>query len=984
MQRFDCLAKETPIFGPHFLEASAGTGKTFAIEHVVARLILTKKLTLEQILVVTFTKAAARELKLRIRTTLDRIARGVHEGLLYLEEGADLRPIQDALATFDRCQIFTIHGFCARMLKEFHREAGLYSSKEEKTLITSSKREAALRDFLETRLSPDVICPEQLEILLRDVGSIDELVQQLKQAESPDSAKNFLERNLEFCSICPSLEEEKFQEDVRALRGNYKKGKGDLEGQIQALIGKNFAKLIQEKGSIFQIFSDENKKVRAKDPTLLHYPAFFAWGIKHLLPIIQSAASPREILQSLVAIWKPIDRKILAEEGTFSNDELLYAMQQTVKIELFCQKIQQTYGALIIDEFQDTDPLQWNIFETLFLSKEKIKTYYLIGDPKQSIYRFRRADLYTYLAAKNVVDPKEVFYLDTNFRSSKELINALNRLFDRNWLFLPKGKTTIPYLPVQAGKDLKTEFHDEKKAIHCVLLSQENIYAYAAREILRMQKEGLTGKDWAILVKDRYEALEMQNVLSSLNIPSHCRNRIPLVDTVAFEAIYEFLKALESPHNMGLAKRVLAGPFGQLSNRELQTLEASPFEGYRQLLDEKGLSICLQKFFQNQLLPDPQFHADCKQVLEYLLQWEQKIVFSFDAVFQWIDFMKRKSQEEKFFQIKEEGENDVQIMTMHMSKGLEFTCVFALGLSSRTPVCDEEIDAEKQRLLYVAATRAKKRLYIPILEHSKEAASGTESPIELFSKCLAPNWEESLRNIADLSFEKVEEPIILEAQKAPSYTPNVIVRATYPSFQSSYLLSFTSMSRAASHEMPLDPLPDDELPRGMETGSAIHHIFERIFLERGAWKNRARVTTIVQEELVDGFLCQWEKKIDEIVQATLDLQLPEGFCLRDLREDKILAEVEFMFEASPHYMKGFIDLLFVHEGKTYFIDWKTNWLKQYSQESLQEAMKLHQYDLQASIYAEALKKNLKTPIYAIYLFVRAPCAICFEPKGIQL
>src|SRR6185295_2013743 len=160
MQRFDCLAMETPIFGPHFLEASAGTGKTFAIEHVVARLLLSGKFELEQILIVTFTRAATRELKLRIRSNLDRLLSD--KRFPYLEEGANLRPIEDALATFERSQIFTIHSFCSRMLTEFDqiKEAG----------SSPSKREDGIRDFLEFRVTSDLICPEQLELLLRWAG----------------------------------------------------------------------------------------------------------------------------------------------------------------------------------------------------------------------------------------------------------------------------------------------------------------------------------------------------------------------------------------------------------------------------------------------------------------------------------------------------------------------------------------------------------------------------------------------------------------------------------------------------------------------------------------------------------------------------------------------------------------------------------------------------------------------------------------------
>ena len=125
MLKFDCLAIDTPLFGPHFLEASAGTGKTFAIEHIVARLLL-QKIELSQILVVTFTNAATRELKLRIRSNLEKIYSQKSQ-FPYLDtipksdlprvcETSGLEPIGDALSSFEQNQIFTIHGFCSRIL----------------------------------------------------------------------------------------------------------------------------------------------------------------------------------------------------------------------------------------------------------------------------------------------------------------------------------------------------------------------------------------------------------------------------------------------------------------------------------------------------------------------------------------------------------------------------------------------------------------------------------------------------------------------------------------------------------------------------------------------------------------------------------------------------------------------------------------------------------------------------------------------------
>ena len=122
MQKFNILDRSLTIFGKHFLEASAGTGKTFAIEHLVVRLILSGKMTINQILVVTFTRAATRELKDRIHSNLQKAFRALKEGVSsydylqpYAEDGnakhLALAYLDEALQCFDEAQIFTIHGF---------------------------------------------------------------------------------------------------------------------------------------------------------------------------------------------------------------------------------------------------------------------------------------------------------------------------------------------------------------------------------------------------------------------------------------------------------------------------------------------------------------------------------------------------------------------------------------------------------------------------------------------------------------------------------------------------------------------------------------------------------------------------------------------------------------------------------------------------------------------------------------------------------
>lgn len=980
MQRFDCLAKETPVLGPHFLEASAGTGKTFAIEHVVARILLQGECLLEQILVVTFTRAAARELKLRIRSNLEKIVTAAPDSVPYLEGISNRHKIQEALACFDRCQIFTIHGFCSRMLAEFGTGSLEIAKKDG---LTPSARDAAIYDFLETRVTADLICPEQLEILLRWAGSMEELVHALKTGEETFESQTFVDRLKEYQLRAPVVDPYKLREDWEALKGNYKKVKGDLEGQIDALSSGNFAKLIQEKGSIFQFISPENKKVRSKEPTFLHYPGFFDACKADLHPLIQKAADPEEILRTLMYIWKPIDRKILLEEGLLTPDELLVAMQKAVATEPFRQKVAQKYGAVLIDEFQDTDPVQWDIFEKLFVGSGK--TLYLIGDPKQSIYRFRKADLYTYLRAKEKIPAEGHFYLDTNFRSTPGLLTALNHLFDRKWLHLPRDKTTMPYLPVRAGKDLKTEFRDGKGAVHCVLLPKEEIYSYVAREIIALRSEVPHFSQWAILVKDRFESAEMQKVLDRAGIPSTCRGKEPLFETLAFEAIREVLEAMQAPQDLRRAKRVLAGPFGGLTSVEVQALEFSPFPKYLPILEKEGLSLFFQAFFRDYPLCNAQFSADCTQVLEHLFAWEQMAGFTLDGALHFLASFAQQDKDEMVFQRKEQGEDDVQIMTVHMSKGLEFEFVFALGLASRTPAGDEEAEAEKLRQLYVATTRAKKRLYIPIPASQKQASIGTDAPMELFCRYLSEErpWEEELQRIAactSLTYEKVEEPIAVVPIERQISEPKSAAKLSLPPFQPSYLLSFTALTEGTPHEA-LDPLPEGDLPRGAATGVVIHRIYERIFSENEAWKSNTQVSRIVKEEMSRSPFADWQQKVEELVQSSLDLPLPWGFSLRDLEAGSVRAEVEFMFDATPHKMKGFIDLLFQHDGKLYFVDWKTNWLKNYTSEMLQEAIDAHKYGLQASIYAEALKRMGEIGS-AIYLFVRGPSAICFEPERV--
>lgn len=950
MQKFDCLALDCPLFGPHLLEASAGTGKTFSIEHIFVRLIL-EEMDVEKILAVTFTKAATRELKARIRSNLEAALGYLQMGKPawnYLEPhlglAQSIQKLSDALSTFDQCQIFTIHGFCARMLKEFAIEAhaGAFSEEEK---IPEVLRLAA-RDFLEHGIDPSLLCPEQICLLFKEFDSMDALADELILMKESAPSLSFSEISAKCKAALHvwNLEEEKLMADFHALEKNYKTAKGDFEMQVRALASfEMFPALLKERGSIFDFLDRENRKVRAEEPKFLHYPGFFDWAQTHIAPLVKQKVFP--VLQKA---FQPIAEKILAEEDHFDPDAILQQMQRSIKNPRFRERVQQKYAAAIIDEFQDTDAVQWEIFQNLFFDPP-LKALYLVGDPKQSIYRFRKADIYTYLDARHFLGEKNAYLLDTNYRSSKSLIGALNALFDRNWLHLPKTGATLPYHPVQAGAKIETDFADGKGAIHFMLAEgdfDEAFLPYAAREIEKLQL-----KKCAILVKDRFQANIALEFLKKRGIAAVAKSHIPLGKTDAFKSVVQLFDAILHPYDQNGLNIVMAGPLAKpdLYLPELKTL-----------LEEKGL-VPLAK--------ELNLDSDAMQIFERLFEWEKEEGFSFEGLKRFL-----KNFDDAFLRRMEVDEEAVQIMTLHVSKGLEFEVVFALGLSTRTPQAEEraEIDAEKMRQLYVAMTRAKKRLYVPIAISKKEAPQGAHSPIELFSQYFEGSFVEQISLLSkqeSITLEHLTLPIHLDPPALPKREKTAEAEPPLRPFKPSILSSFTTLAKAKENDVEWTELDCTEftlqtMPRGAETGIVIHALLEKIFSSK-----KHDIDALIEEELLYSPLAPWKGAIREMVQQILYLPL-DGFTLSEI--DRFQVETEFVFSTPPDFVKGFIDLIFMRSGKVYFIDWKTNWLESYEPEQLRKAMESHDYGLQAALYAEAIRRHFKAELGgAYYIFVRA-------------
>lgn len=1013
MRRFDCLSEECPLFGPHLLEASAGTGKTFTIEHVFVRLLLESDIQIEEILAVTFTRAATRELKERIRSNLVQTLSCLREekeipawGYLasFIGDKEAIFSIENALKGFDRSQIFTIHSFCYRMLKEFAFEAkGLFSLSDPDHIIEmAKKRRTLLQKFWEEGVDEHLLCPEQLALLFGKFDTLDALGTSLFRCKKQNGA-SFGQLHQRFALhvkkwMGPPIVSVHLLEDFSAVRKGYKAYKGDFEAQIellaQCLLSPDdpvlFRKLIQQQGSLFSFLHPKNRKVKQNPIPFLHYPGFFEWALS-LSDILWEAANRKKILTVLSSAWKDWEQKVSLELGIFQPDEILQQMRNAIDLEPFVGKIRGRFKAVIIDEFQDTDPLQWEIFLKTFVDNDSLKALYLVGDPKQSIYRFRNADVYTYFEARQYLGESNLYQLDTNFRSSKELIHILNTLFSRKWLVLPKTKDTIPYFPVQSGSVISSDLQDEKKSLHWIVGEEGSTYkeTFLPYTVLEIEALKVPYKSVAILVKDRYEAQNAIDLLKMRQIPCVARSHESLAETFAFQSVRELLDAVSSPQNENLRSIVQAGPFSEVGKS---------FSYWKTLLEEKGLSHFFCSFLSGIQLP---FQTDLNQVLEELFVWEQREGFSFVGLRRFLDAFEKLDVDEGSRRRVDESEDAVQILTLHVSKGLEFDIVFALGLASSSSAEaeeEEEISAEKLRQLYVAMTRAKKRLYIPV---KKIAAAKAVSPIDLFCRQIQEDvgplipYLEKLSQTESLSFEELPKHFLFN-EKAPLPSCQ---KATESSgykyavyYSTSFIQSFTSL--ASPKEKEFIPSPEDPLtilPRGKETGVIVHAIFEAIFQSQNeVWKKGAELDLLVEKELRYTALSPWVSIVQAMVRNTLSQDLSDGvrtFSLKELNRGELFVEMEFLYLQGPHFVKGFIDLAFIHDGKLYFIDWKTNVLKDESPQSVEETMKAHDYGLQAALYEEGLRRHLDSNgsfdlIFggAFYLFVRTGSYVHFKTK----
>lgn len=1132
MKKFQVLDRNQILHQHYLLEASAGTGKTFSIQNIVVRLLIESSgqqepLILQKILVVTFTRAATRDLKIRIRSNIeqalqylqswqvkDSLAEQAPDYLkACMEKGEEAvvharKRLQQALFTFDQAQIFTIHSFCARMLRQFALETdmGLHSLAGDEPL-PQSEIVSIIRDFFRTEVRMENYSSAQLEILLKSDPQQRKLLKLIQTGYEfpvyPSFKDVYAEFNKKMRSLKKtfSLTSEKIIEDFCLQAGAYRNHKsGETKAETLTKVVR-FAKLFDQDDwstqDIDGLINDKLVWVKALNPDLLkgkppkpeelNYPDLTQQLKDNLFMMIEELGDFAVLLARMASDCQKLLKRYKKEEEKLSPDDVLRKMNHALDQSSFLCKLQANYQAAIIDEFQDTDPLQWQIFQRLFISEQySWQGYlYLVGDPKQSIYSFRQADIYTYLAAAQQLGDNHCFSLDVNYRSQPHLVQALNMLFSSDhlphFIPLPKKFTHLTYQPVQAANSNHVQMiEDDRGATHFFIadgqafkrakltdMERHIFFPFIAQEIMRLKRQNhLKFHQFAILVRDRHQALRLAEYFDQLSIPYLNQRGTSLADSPAHQSLTDLIRAILHSQDRGAIRTALGSSLIGWTHEEVKKTESMEFILYfiqrlRICLFDKGFAAFFQEMLHTVCKPDGQtvleqilsreggieFYHDLQQIADIIvdhqyIEWNgpEGIIPFLDQFQTW-----EENEDVRIKRFQDPTTDGVKILTLHFSKGLEFDIVFALGLVNRTSVKEdlipleldgqlllapiaensenhlrycEESDAEKMRQLYVALTRAKIRLYIPVAFHlpSDKIKFGDASPMDLL---LARLWQPVVSSYEELYerikyytgksllefLEKVgkEHCMTFSIHQEVIYdfsgeTPLSLLpllhapdKVVIPG-QSIWMTSFSTLSQhfeyKAAERMTLSASsPRDyecsikdvhTLPANSDTGLLIHHILEKInFKDFRYLRNEEDAIPFIRSFVQKSAFKEWELVIAHLIFNVLKTPICDQFnqfCLADLEPHQLYREMPFVFpykkgdnleeiEFKEGLIKGVIDCLFYYQGFYYLLDWKTNWLGSqmdaYASSHLQIAMKENAYFLQAAIYSEAIKRYLE-------------------------
>ncbi|MGK4329108.1 exodeoxyribonuclease V subunit beta [Lonsdalea quercina] len=1136
-----------PLSGERLIEASAGTGKTYTLSALYLRLLLglggehayPRPLLVEEILVVTFTEAATEELRERIRKNIHELylaclgKKDVDALMLQLlaeipqdwhSEAAEV--LLRAERQMDEAAIYTIHGFCQRMLTTHAFESGILF---EQRLLEDEQplRRQACADFWRRHCYPLPL--EVVRAVSEQWAGPEALLQTLipylhgempTLRQPPQQEETLLERHQRIVAIIDAFKQTwREASDLEALI----RGSGVDKRRYSSRNLPNWLRKVgewaEQPTQSYQLpkdlerFSQQELIERTTKGEPPIHPVFSA--VERLL---QESLTLKDLV-----IWlalKEIKRTVREEKqrrAELGFDDLLgrldEALQQQEGSQL-AEAIRTRYPVAMIDEFQDTDTQQYRIFHTIYADQPQCG-WLMIGDPKQAIYAFRGADIFTYMRARAEVPSH--YTLDTNWRSAPGMVDAVNQLFQR--VESPFIFEQIPFLPVNsASKNHAYAFEMEgarMPALQFWLSGREGSGVGDYQQVMARQcagqirdwlSAGQSGQAWlvdghgetrpvraadiTVLVRSRREAMLIRQALNRQHIPSvYLSNRDSVFATVEAREMLWILQAVLAPEQERALRAAMATTIMGMDAPSLDALSRSEanwdalvdeFARYRQLWLQRGVLPMLRAMMtQRRLAEDVLASADGERRLTdilhigELLQEASASLDSEHALVRWLaQQIAQPNPQAENQQLRLESDRHlVQIVTIHKSKGLEYPLVWLPFIGNFRPqqegiyhdrqnframldlqngeesqqLAEEERLAEDLRLLYVAMTRAIYHCAVgvaPLFQGTKKKEGesdmhhsalgyllqrGQAATAEaLIAELEGMVGEDIALSVAEARDERPWQPEStlppsLEARRntrrlrdgwrVTSYSGlqqhgSDTIQALLPRFD------IDSMGEAAEEEMA--ERSPHSFPRGAAPGTFLHSLFETLDFTQpidDAWLLEQLRHYGIEDEWLS-VLKPWMENVltlplnDDAIrlaeldnghkQAELQFYLPIQRMLTADALDRLIRHHDplsalcpaLSFQQVKGMLKGFIDLVFVWQGRYYLLDYKSNWLghdaSAYTQDAMMRAMAEHRYDLQYQLYTLALHRYLRhrLPDYdyeqhfggVFYLFLRGVSA----------
>jgi len=1073
------------------IEASAGTGKTFTLEHLVVELLLTTDVTIDRILVVTFTDKATNELRARLRAKLEELrSPGIDAVEPKGEAAHDFWSIDDpvrerldrALQSFDGASVTTIHAFCQRVLRENAFASGRMFREQQvdgRDAFTRALREALRRD-----IARDPERAAWLEAALRAGRSVEDIEELLWRCVT---SRGDLRPALNPGALARALDA--FPVDTARRLG----GADEMRRWgVHPATAKKLASRFYELAGAVERARDAGGLpayvLEAEELSLDYLIAKLSSSTSRPGPTAELAAAALALARMTPPFSSGLAQTILSpvrdelarrkrEAGQYDFDDMLGLVADALqgpRAASLVEAMRDRWRYVLIDEFQDTDETQWSIFRRGFFERaERSTVLYLVGDAKQSIYRFRGADVFTYVRARDeiVAEGGQQVLLDCNYRATPSLVAANNAIFDQAAPH-PIFTGILEHAPLTCGRTDRTLVDGDGRPVspvHVMRFSESADRALPAlgermgREIIaitdpfhpwKLDGCALGYSDVFVLTRTAREGRTIGAALRKVGVPVAFYKQDGLFQTDEAKEVRSLLLAIDDPNDRARRLAAWLTPFFGLPLVDIERARDLPgahplvarFHAWKVLADARDFDRLFESVVGDTgLVRREIFFGDGEReltnylhILEILLEHAhgshatlRDLVYLLSGL---IDETRLPLDLEGSVQRLDSERRAVQIMTIHKAKGLEAPIVFVAGgfwqpraeavhvyheggrrLAWVGSVRDPEVETcvkaeereEEQRLMYVALTRAKGRLYLPCAVNEAKAPG---EPRRLEPRTLRGAYAVVNRRIGDmlesghplLSVEDIgigapPAPLASAPPQEDGWSPPQTLlrdeddRARFDDLRrrraGAFVTSYTRMRsewsapRRAFEDASwvVDSAPETELRGARTTGVFLHELLERIPLDSfatsadfDAWRSRSDVSALYDEAMAAHRIERTQREhAERLVWSayTTALSLPDGRRLeRIAAAPRVVREMDFVFpmrelDSEPSagrvrgYVRGAIDLAFDVDGRTYFVDWKSDSLPSYTPEALER--RVHEYyEPQAQLYAVAIGKLL--------------------------